>query len=188
MLRGMRTHDTAIALDTPELRRIRLHCWHVALELFDDDDSAEQAIDEIFRNAALLRRSVADGRGGEALLLGEVVRRARRHAREMAERRSRRVRAKTSAALPSPALQALHERGELVPLLAQLPTTHAEAFALRYLEKATLRDIMRRTGASAGVVTHRVVQACERLRALTAVSGAAALRSRRTGADFDGAA
>jgi DNA-directed RNA polymerase specialized sigma24 family protein len=170
----MRTRCAAVAEETPELKRLRLRCWHVALELFDDDAAAEEAIDEIFRDTLLLRREAGNPAAVETLLLGEVVRRARQHARDTSDRRSRHARTKTSVELPLPLWRALHERGDLVPLLAQLPTTHAEAFALRYIEKATLRDMMRRTGASAGVVTHRVTQACERLLALTASADGAA--------------
>ena len=60
----------------------------------------------------------------------------------------------------------LHRRGDLVPLLQQLPAVYAEVFALHYIERAPLSEMMRRTGASAGVITHRIAQASERLHAL----------------------
>ena len=63
-------------------------------------------------------------------------------------------------------LAAAHRRGALRPLLDKLPGVYAEAFVLRYIEAVPRAEIERRTGASAGVITHRVDEASRRLNAM----------------------
>lgn len=163
----MRMPESEIPAKHPELERLRVHCLYVAVTLFADDEIAAQEVDATFREMPEAMRRCTDRRVVEAWLIGEVVRRARRHERDTAEGRHKRGVAIASTGLPSPLWQLMHTRGELEPLLRQLPAAQAEAFTLRYLEKATLNEMMQRTGASAGVVTHRIAEATRKLHALT---------------------
>ena len=101
----------------------------------------------------------------EAWLLSEAVRRARQLQHQLAERTKRRL---ERTPPPERPWQLLHERGELLPLLRQLPAPYAEAFSLCYIERVPLTEMMKRTGASAGVVTYRIAEAATRLDSLTA--------------------
>ena len=163
----MRMRESEISARRAELERLRVHCLYVAVTLFADDEIAEREVDATFREMPQTIRQCTDPRVVEAWLIGDVVRRARRHEREIADGRHKRGAAIASTNLPSPLWQLMHTRGELEPLLRQLPAAQAEAFTLRYLEKATLNEMTCRTGASAGVVTHRIAEAVRKLQALT---------------------
>jgi DNA-directed RNA polymerase specialized sigma24 family protein len=160
----MRQPFTAAQPESSHLARLRVECSHVALGLFTDADEAEEEIEQMFGEIPATLQRPKNRASLEAWLLAEVVQRARRHAREAVERQQRRERAEASAAR---VWKQLHRRGDLVPLLQQLPAVYAEVFALHYIERAPLSEMMRRTGASAGVITHRIAQASERLHALT---------------------
>jgi DNA-directed RNA polymerase specialized sigma24 family protein len=166
MLLVMRRQPTAETQpDSPELTRLRIQCSHVASGLFSDPEAADEAVEQMFQEIPAPLRQPSNRRVLEKWLLAEIVLRGRRHEREVAEREARRKRADASLDM---LWRKLHWRGDLAPLLQQLPAAHAEAFTLHYIERAPLNEMMRRTGASAGVITHRIAQASERLRRLTA--------------------
>ena len=145
-----------------EMARLRAHCWLIGGSLFDDIEAAEEEIDAIVAEAAATFAPGGNRKVLEAWLLGEVVRRAQQRRQRSQKEAARVARAQALAQLP-PDLEALHRKGQLAPLVRQLPAALAEAFTLQYFEKASMRTMLQRTGASPGVLTDRVRRAREQL-------------------------
>jgi hypothetical protein len=164
--------DIQTSSSTPELKGLRDQCLRVAEGLFSHARAADRAIEALFSDIPPALKHPNHRATLEAWLLAELVFRARRHARAVAM--GEQLRRERNAPPNEPAWWQLHERGELLPLLQQLPRVYAEAFTLQYIDKVPLREMMRRTGASAGVITHRVKEAVARLDALA--SGGASSR------------
>jgi DNA-directed RNA polymerase specialized sigma24 family protein len=150
----------------PELEGLRVRCAEVAVGLFSNARAADREVEALFADIPPALKRPGNRAILEAWLLAELVFRARRHARAVAtgelQRRER----------MAPARDRLWwrplERGELLPLVKQLPAVYAEAFTLQYIDKVPLREMTRRTGASVGVLTHRIKEAANRLDALVA--------------------
>jgi DNA-directed RNA polymerase specialized sigma24 family protein len=155
-----------IPVATPELKGLHERCARVAAGLFGHQRAADRAIEALFAEIPPLLKHPSHRATLEAWLLAELVFRARRHARAVAT--GQQLRRQRIAPPHEPLWWRLHERGELLPLVRQLPAVYAEAFILQYVEKVTLREMIRRTGSSAGVVTHRVTEAVARLEVLAA--------------------
>lgn len=148
---------------TGELARLRSQCWRIGRNLFEHVEEAEAEIDAIVAEAAETFGAGGNRAVVEAWLLAEVLRRAQHQRRRCGQHAAREARARALAQLP-PDLDAMHREGRLAPLVRHLPAALAEAFTLQYFDKVPMRAMMRRTGASPGVLTDRVRRAREQLR------------------------
>jgi DNA-directed RNA polymerase specialized sigma24 family protein len=161
----MRHKTTDDRHDAPELKRLREQCAGVVSGLITDPRTADWVIDGVFSEIPHALRHPSHRPRLEAWVLAEAVSRARRLEHDLAERTKRRLE-RTAPSREQP-WRRLHERGQLLPLLQRLPAAYAEAFSLCYIERVPLTEMVRRTGASAGIVTHRIAEAAARLDTLS---------------------
>jgi DNA-directed RNA polymerase specialized sigma subunit, sigma24 homolog len=157
----MRQTITAARHTAPELKQLRARCADLATDLFTNPDTAAQEVTAIFGEIPRELLHPIHRLKLEAWLLAEIVNRARRHERGAAERKRESL--ERAALAQRQHWWRLHRSGELMPLLQRLPAAYAEAFRMHHIEKVSLSEVTRRTGASAGVVTHRIAEAAARL-------------------------
>lgn len=157
----MRQTITTAQQTAPEFKRLRARCAELATDLFTNPDTAAREVKAMFSEIPSELLHPIHRLKLEAWLLAEVVNRARRHEREAAERKRESL--ERAALSQGQRWWRLHRTGELMPLLQRLPAAYAEAFRMHYIEKVSLSEVTRRTGASAGVVTHRIAEAAARL-------------------------
>ncbi|MFN8075503.1 MAG: sigma-70 family RNA polymerase sigma factor [Kineosporiaceae bacterium] len=138
-----------------------LHMVRLAMQLVDDQASAEDVVQEVFAALAAGKPSPEEPL---RYLRTAVVNRARSHLRWRSLRRSLRLDPAPDAEPAS--AQSLREadRARVLTLVARLPTRQREVVVLRYYEQLDNSEIAHVLGTTVGAVTSSQAKAMASLR------------------------